>query len=125
MRGIGANSASERTRSGWVAANRQASAVPSVSASTVGRSQPAASSTASTSSICSSSGAGGTRSDMPLPRRSNWTRRANDVRRANIRASRGSVHRCSICETQEFTSRTSCGPSPATSYASETSPLRA
>ena len=114
MRGIGANSASERTRSGCVAANRQASAVPSVSASTVGRSQRAASSTASTSSICSSSGAGGTRSDMPLPRRSNWISRANEVRRANICASRGSVHRCSICDTQELTSSTSCGPSPAT-----------
>ena len=125
MRGIGANSESELTRSGCVAANRQASALPSVSASTAARSEPAASSTASTSSICSSSGAGGTRSDMPLPRRSNWMKRANVVRRSNIRATRGSVHRCSICETQELTSSRSCGPSPATWKAIETPPLRA
>ena len=95
MRGIGANSESELTRSGCVAAKSAASAVPSVSANTAARSDPAASSTASMSSICTSSGAGGTRSDIPLPRRSNWTRRANVVSRSNIRASRGSVQTCS------------------------------
>ena len=87
------------------------SSVPQIAA----RSDPAASMTASTSSICSSSvGAPKSGSDSPDPRRSNVITRANWVRRFPNRSSVGSAHRYSTCEIQGGTQTRSMGPSPST-----------
>ncbi len=70
-------------RSGWVAANSAAIAPPSSIAYTAARSEPAASITATTSSICSSSvGARPSGSDSPVPRRSNMISRLNEASRS-------------------------------------------
>jgi len=74
-----------------VAANTAAMAPPSSWANTAARSEPAASITATTSSICSSSvGAVSTGSDNPDPRRSNMINRENDAIRLKYRATTGS-----------------------------------
>ena len=71
------------------------SSVPAIHA----RSDPAASITARTSSICSSSvGAPASGSDRPEPRRSKVITRANWVSRAITRASDSSDQRYSTCE---------------------------
>ena len=101
------------TRSGWVAANSIAIGPPSSIATTLARSEPAASITARTSSICSSSVGGLVDgSDIPLPRRSNTIRRPISARRAKKRTVVGTSHRCSSWDSQVGTYRMSSGPSP-------------
>jgi hypothetical protein len=79
------------------------------------RSEPAASMTASTSSICSSRvGAPKKGSDSPEPRRSKVMTRANSCSRCPKRSSVGSAHRYSTCEIQGGTQTRSIGPSPWT-----------
>ena len=74
---------------------------------------PAASITASTSSICSSSvGAPWSGSDRPDPRRSKVITRANWVRRSITALREGSDQRYSTCEIQGGIHTMSTGPSP-------------
>ena len=105
-----------------IAAIGPPSSVPVIAA----RSEPAASITASTSSICSSSvGAPDSGSDSPDPRRSNVITRANWVRRPITASSVGSDHRYSTCDTQGGIQTRSRSPSPSAMYAMDRSPLRA
>ena len=102
-------------RSGKVAANRAAIGPPSSVPAMAALSEPAASITASTSSIWSSSvGAPKSGSESPEPRRSNVITRANSVRRAITRSSDGSDQRYSTCDTQGGIQTRSMGPSPWT-----------
>jgi hypothetical protein len=77
--------------------------------------EPAASITASTSSICSSSvGAPKNGSDRPEPRLSNVITLANWVSRAMTRSSDGSAQRYSTCDIHGGIQTRSSGPSPST-----------
>ena len=79
------------------------------------RSAPAASITASTSSICSSSvGAPQNGSDRPEPRRSKVITRAKRVTRLITRSSERSDHRYSTWEIQGGIQTRSTGASPST-----------
>ena len=106
---------SELTRSGWVAANTAAMGPPSSVAAMAASFDPAASSTASTSSICSSSvGAPWSGSERPEPRRSNVITRAKLVSRSITAAIDASDQRYSTCEIQGGIQTRSTGPSPST-----------
>ena len=84
-------------------------------ATTAARSEPTASITATTSSICSSSvGAPEIRSDRPAPRLSKVINLENEVNRLSMRAAMGHSHMCSICQIQVGTQRMSTGPLPTT-----------
>ena len=78
-------SRSARVRSGWVAAKRIDIGPPSETPSSAARSDPAASMTALTSSIRSSSVPICTRSERPMPRLSKRISRAKDARRSQKR----------------------------------------
>ena len=114
-RGCGDTRTSARTRSGWEAANSAVKPQPSSIETSTGCSEPTASITAWTSSICSSSGvAPAIPSDIPLPRRSNRISRANDASRSRKRAKDGSSQDSSMFDRYDGTSTTSSGPSPTT-----------
>ena len=100
-------------RSGKVAANSAAIGPPSSVPTKAAFSDPAASITASTSSIWSSSvGAPKSGSDSPEPRRSNVITRAKPVSRAITRSSEGSDQRYSTWEIHGGTHTRSVGASP-------------
>ena len=103
------------TRSGCVAAIRNASGAPSDAPNTTARSEPAASITARTSSTrCSSVGTSVTGSDRPMPRLSNRMTRENRASRSKSRANAGLSQVSSTCERKPATKTTSCSPSPTT-----------
>ena len=88
---------------------------PSESPNSAARSEPAASNTARTSSMRSSSGAGAaTGSESPVPRLSNRISRENEASLSRNLAMRGSAHCRSRCETNPGTNTRSSGPSPTT-----------
>ena len=90
--------------SGWVAANRIDIGTPSDTPIRAARSDPAASMTARTSSIRSSSvGAPTTGSESPVPRLSNMIKRANDVRRSIMWTTGGISQASSTCEMKPGT----------------------
>jgi hypothetical protein len=102
-------------RSGNVAANSEAIGPPSSVPAIAALSDPAASMTARTSSIWSSSvGAPKSGSERPEPRRSNVITRANPVSRAITRSSEGSAQRYSTWEIHGGIQTRSVGPSPWT-----------
>ena len=106
---------SDWVRSGWVAANSAAIGPPSSVATIAASFDPAASITASTSSICSSSvGAPSSGSERPEPRRSKVITRAKLVSRSITPASDASDQRYSTCEIQGGIHTRSMGPSPST-----------
>jgi hypothetical protein len=107
-----------------VAANRIAIGPPSSVPQIAALSEPAASITASTSSIWSSSvGAPKNGSESPEPRLSKVITRANCVRRAITRSSEGSDQRYSTWDIHGGIQIRSIGPSPSTVYAMWRSPL--
>ena len=88
---------------------------PSETPTSAARSDPAASITARTSSIRSSSvGAVATGSDSPAPRRSNWMTRANEPSDWSSRAAGSCSQISSMCVTNPVTSTRSRSPSPKT-----------
>ena len=88
-------------RAGRVAAKSMAMAAASSWAMSAALRDPAASRTAATSSICSSSVTSRpSGSDIPVPRRSNMMRRLKAARPSSIAATRGWSHMCSIWLTQ-------------------------
>lgn len=106
-------------RSGCAAAKKRASAAPPVpQPSSAARSTPAASITARTSSMrVSRSGAPMIRSDMPVPRLSNWsTRIPRDRRRMNC-PNLGCSQYTSRCEIHPWITTNANDPSPTSWYA--------
>ena len=104
-------------RSGYVAANRRHMFPPSEWPKSAVRSEPAASRTARTSSIRSSSVGNlsfGTRSESPVPRLSNRIRREKEASLPRNPAIPGSSHIASMFETQPGTYSRSMDPSPTT-----------
>jgi hypothetical protein len=109
------NRTSARTRAGRVTEKKIAVGPPSESPKTAGRSMPAASMTASTSSArCSSVGTPVTGSDRPVPALSKIASRANDVIRSRNDLIAGCAQKNSMCETNDGTSTISTSPSPTT-----------
>jgi hypothetical protein len=111
---------SELVRSGWVAANIAAMVPPSPTPRIAARSEPAASITARTSSIHSSSGGsepGGAGSDRPMPSLSKEIKRLKKLKRRKNRASDGMSGLPSRWKNHSETNTRSISPSPRTWYA--------
>jgi hypothetical protein len=95
---VNENSTSERHSSGCAAASSTATIVPSLRPITPAPSAPAAFSTATASPTCvcrSGSRASGIGSDSPVPRRSKWINRPNELSRRRNRAKSGKSHTAS------------------------------
>ncbi len=107
---------SDSTRSGYVAAAMTAICAGCPWVTSVARDDPTASITARRSSTHDSTGMTPLplESDMPMPRMSNQTTRANDASERMNSSTSGSSETASRWLAQSKTTTMSCGPSPTT-----------